>query len=162
MADWLLVLTLVVLGFIFLLIELLIIPGFGLVGILGLGALGYGIFVATTRLSLLLGIIISVASLVIVIGVIRLFPRTGIWKRLILDRSEEKAKGFQASAKGLEDYIGKTGVSITPLRPSGTAKIEGRRLDVVTEGTFLPKDIKIKVVSVEGNKVVVRKEIMGG
>lgn len=157
MAGWLLVLALIVLGFILLLIELLVIPGFGLIGVLGLGALGYGIYVATTQLSPITGIVISMASLAILIGMIRFFPKTAIWKRLRLERTEKKSEGFRAE-RNLEAYIGKLGVSLTPLRPSGIAKIEGRRIDVVTEGIFLPKDTRIKVVSVEGNRVVVRKE----
>jgi len=157
MAGWLLVLALIVLGFILLLTELLVIPGFGFIGVLGLGALGYGIYIATTRLSPLVGILVSLASLTILIGMIRFFPKTAFWKRLRLERTEEKDKGFQVQAN-LDTYIGETGVSITPLRPSGIAKIEGKRIDVVTEGIFLPKDARIKVISVEGNRVVVRKE----
>lgn len=157
MADWLLVLTLCVLGFILLLTELLIIPGFGLVGIFGLASLVYGLYIAITRLSPILGIIISLASMAIIIGMIRFFPKTAVWKKLRLERAERGSEGFRAQ-KGLEGYIGKTGISITPLRPSGTAKIEGDRVDVVTEGIFLPEATRIKVISVQGNRVVVRKE----
>ncbi len=156
MADWLLVLALIALGFILLLIELLIIPGFGLVGVLGLGAIGYGIYVATIRLSPIAGIVVSIASLAIVIGMVRFFPKTSIWKRLRLERTAGRKEGFRM--KDLEPYLAKTGVTITPLRPSGVAKIENKRIDVVTEGIFLPKDTKIKVISVKGNRVVVRKE----
>jgi len=49
-----------------------------------------------------------------------------------------------------------TGVALTPLRPSGTAKIGGQRIDVVTEGGFIENGTEIKVVMVEGARIVVR------
>jgi membrane-bound serine protease (ClpP class) len=45
------------------------------------------------------------------------------------------------------------------MRPSGTALIEDERIDVVTEGTFIAKDQKVKVIKVEGSRVVVREII---
>lgn len=51
---------------------------------------------------------------------------------------------------------GKEGVAITPLRPAGTALIEGERINVVTEGAFVERDSSVTVVEVEGNRVVVQ------
>ncbi|MDR1305039.1 MAG: hypothetical protein LBK76_07435 [Verrucomicrobiales bacterium] len=51
----------------------------------------------------------------------------------------------------------RTGVTISPLRPAGAAKIDGQRRDVVSEGLPLPVNTKIKVVKVEGARIVVRK-----
>jgi len=49
-----------------------------------------------------------------------------------------------------------TGVALTQLRPSGTAKIGGQRVDVVAESGLIERDTEIKVVAVEGMRVVVR------
>lgn len=157
MPEWLLVLILVVIGFILLLIELLIIPGFGFTGIMGLLSLVVASYTAYTRLNFLTGLITSLGSLIVIILSLKLFPKTGIWKKLRLEKAETKEDGFQASTKDLKALIGKEGISSTPLRPSGTATIDGRRVDVVTEGIFLPQDSKIKVINVEGNRVVVRE-----
>ena len=46
---------------------------------------------------------------------------------------------------------------IDPGSPSGTAEIDGRPVDVVSEGAFLPKGTNVRVVTVEGARVVVRK-----
>ena len=53
--------------------------------------------------------------------------------------------------------INKTGTTFTDLRPSGKATIDDQRLHVVTEGTFIEKDNPIRVISTEGNRIVVRK-----
>ncbi|MDD2497965.1 MAG: NfeD family protein, partial [Desulfitobacteriaceae bacterium] len=47
--------------------------------------------------------------------------------------------------------------TVTPLRPAGTAEIEGDRIDVVTEGGFIPREAQVKVVKVEGTRIVVRE-----
>src|SRR5437867_4223838 len=49
-----------------------------------------------------------------------------------------------------------SGVAHTPLRPSGTALINGKRVDVVTEGPFIERGAPVKVVAVEGVRIVVR------
>ena len=54
------------------------------------------------------------------------------------------------------ELLHQTGTAFTSLRPSGTAVINGKRIDVVTEGPFVERGSPIKVVEVEGARVVVR------
>jgi membrane-bound serine protease (ClpP class) len=53
--------------------------------------------------------------------------------------------------------VGRTGVVITPLRPSGTVDIDGRRLDVTADGAFIEVDATVQVTSVSGNYIVVER-----
>ncbi|MNC78018.1 hypothetical protein D3C75_1301300 [compost metagenome] len=53
--------------------------------------------------------------------------------------------------------VGASGVSITPLRPAGTASLNGERVDVVTEGSFIAAGASISVIKVEGGRVVVKE-----
>jgi membrane-bound ClpP family serine protease len=55
------------------------------------------------------------------------------------------------------ELLHRTGVAITQLRPSGTAFINGKRVDVVTEGGLIDQGASLKVVAVEGLRVVVRE-----
>ncbi len=157
MPDWSLVLLLVLSGFLLLLVELLVIPGFGFIGLGGLVALGTGIYLSYTRLNPAVGTIVSLASLLFLILFLMSLFRTGFWKRIRLESREAKELGFQASPEDLKEFLGKEGRSLTRLRPSGIALIEGARLDVVTEGIFLDKDTPVKVVTIEGNRIVVEK-----
>ena len=86
----------------------------------------------------------------------KFLPHTGLWRRVILSSAETKKEGFQSTAS-LEYYLGKTGRSITPLRPTGRAIIEQKTLDVITKGEFIEKNKKIEVIKVEGNKVIVNE-----
>jgi len=103
-----------------------------------------------TLVSLLIIILVGAAFLLW----IKIFPNTALGKKMTVHDDLAKAKGTQ---EGLDSYLDKTGVALSDLRPSGYATIEGKRLDVVTEGQMISKDEKIKVVEVEGNRVVVRR-----
>ena len=69
---------------------------------------------------------------------------------------KESEKGFSSSDEKLKDLLSLEGVSLTPLHPSGIVLIDGKRVDVVTAGNMIAKDTKVKVIEVEGNRVVVR------
>jgi membrane-bound ClpP family serine protease len=56
----------------------------------------------------------------------------------------------------LEALRGKTGRAVSPLRPSGVAEFDGRRIDVITEGMMVEVGQWVKCVDVRANKVVVR------
>lgn len=152
-----LVLLLFIVAVIFLYAELFL-PG-AVLGIIGLIAFVASIVFAFRQYETM-GFWIAAAELVgvaviLMIGLKR-FPRSRAGKLLILGRSLDKKMGYSGT-EHLEKYIGKQGVSVTHLRPAGIAKIDSERMDVVTEGTFIDKDKKIKVVAVEGNRVVVRE-----
>jgi membrane-bound serine protease (ClpP class) len=78
---------------------------------------------------------------------------TLVTKTFAVNASEE---GFSSSKNRLEDLISTEGIAITTLRPSGTAKINGDKVDVVSEGEMIAKNTKIKVVDVKGNRIVVK------
>ena len=56
----------------------------------------------------------------------------------------------------ISDLVGQEGVTLTPLHPAGMALIDGRKVDVVTLGDYIDKDVPIRVVDNSGNRVVVR------
>ena len=155
------------LGIILLLLEIFIIPGFGVAGISGIALMLAGIFLSLVKhpfsapktqlvqafYTLSFSIIITFAALILSW---KFLPHTGLWKRLILTFAETKKEGFQASASQAS-YLGKTGRSLTPLRPTGRATLKEKTLDVITEGEFIDKDKTIKVIKIEGNKIIVKE-----
>ncbi|NLD48161.1 MAG: hypothetical protein GX660_13365, partial [Clostridiaceae bacterium] len=77
-------------------------------------------------------------------------------KTLILNDSLKKELGF-GSTEDLNFFLGKEGIASTTLRPSGTADFDGVKLDVVTRGEYVEKNTKIKVITVEGRRIVVKE-----
>ncbi|MCP4695161.1 MAG: serine protease, partial [Desulfobacterales bacterium] len=63
-----------------------------------------------------------------------------------------------SQAPDLEKYLDLPGVAVTDLRPAGVARVDGRRLDVVSRGEYVDKDSEIVVIKVTGNQIVVKKK----
>jgi len=156
MPEWLLVVLFISVGFILFLIELFT-PGFGLTGISGLISIAVGSYIAYTKLNLFWGLISTTISLLGIIGFFKVFTKTGIWKRLRLETTEDKGKGFR-TGRNLEKFLNKEGLALSPLRPTGTALIDGKRIDVVAEGLYIDKGKNIRVVRIEGNNLIVREK----
>lgn len=147
-----------IVGLILMILEMFI-PSFGILGILGAVSLIAGVVRAaydTTHALFSLGIAFAAAVVVVVIVVI-IFKERGIWNRFILSDSLTKDLGF-VPTESKESLLGKNGISVTPLRPAGTALVDDVRLDVVTDGEFVPANTKITIVRVEGARIVVKPE----
>ena len=83
---------------------------------------------------------------------LRLFPHTPLGKKMMLDRALLSRNSLKT-----QDLIGATGEAVTPLRPAGTAIIQGLRMDVVAESGLIESGRKISVVAQEGIRIVVRQ-----
>ncbi|CUA79940.1 NfeD family protein [Anoxybacillus suryakundensis] len=144
-------------GLILLVIELFV-PG-GVIGLLGLGTLVWSLFLAAKHSPF-----ITVSLAVAVVSALMM----GLWlsrvskkkmmlfEKIVLTDEQRNEKGY-VSHEARIDLIGKRGVSLTVLRPSGTALIDGGRVDVVTEGEYIERNRPIEVVYVDGLKIVVRE-----
>jgi len=79
-----------------------------------------------------------------------------MWGNLILHKNIDERSGYAAEIK-VKDLVGKKGIALTDLRPSGTALIENKRVDVVTFGNYITKGTNLIIVNEEGSKVVVEE-----
>lgn len=148
-----LIITLLVVGAILLFLEILL-PGMiaGIIGFVCLMAaviLGYQDFGYQTGSAILGGVLVGLA--IGVWGWLKFFPESRLGKRFI----SQSATGELGVAK--PELLNGTGVALSQLRPSGTATINGQRVDVVTEGGLIERGTAIKVVAVEGARIVVRE-----
>ncbi len=106
----------------------------------------------TQATSLLLGV--TVVSAVLFYLWVRYFPQTPIGRKMTLSAT---ARDFSAADRQLQEMLGREGVARSALRPAGVAEIDGNRVDVVSEGGRIPPGSRIRVIEVEGNRVVVRR-----
>ena len=142
--------------------EVFVTPGFGVAGVIGiLSMLGGVLFIFGRSYDPEEAILwLSISFIATVgLGIVAFYtlPRTQAWQQFVLSTAEERELGYQAPSAELENYTGKTGLALTPLRPAGTAMIDGSRVDVVTEGNFISRDVPVKVVGVEGMRVIVQE-----
>ncbi len=155
-----LVISLIIIGVLLLLMEIFVIPGFGISGILGMAALIAGIFLVTDTVQ---EAILFTIGLLIVLGILAYWsyrsPRTRkFWQRFSLSTRQTSNSGYIGPKTDTEKYVGRIGISLTLLRPAGTGDFDGEYLDVVTEGGYIGKGTKIKVIAVEGTRIIVREE----
>jgi membrane-bound serine protease (ClpP class) len=131
------------------------IPG-GVLGTLGglalLGAVitAFQIFSAGTATAIAGGILIMVG--VAVALWIKYFPKTWFGKQMILNDNLHDAK---ATSIDLLELLGQEGITTSSLRPGGFANIGGQRHDVITQGEMIDNHTTVRVIEVEGNRVVV-------
>ncbi len=133
-------------------------PGFGVFGIAGLISTLASIVLAA--ISVQTGMVMLLISIVLAgvfsIFAFRFFAGRGVLRRIILSDEESADLGYVAPPDQ-KNLIGMEGVAVTALRPSGAAMVEGRRIDVVSEGGFIPSGEALIVDRVEGVRVVVRR-----
>jgi membrane-bound serine protease (ClpP class) len=147
-----LIITLLLLGAVLLFLEVLL-PGLiaGTIGFLCLVAaviLGYRGFGYQTGSLILAGVLVG-----LLIGTwcwLEFFSESRVARRFI----SQGASGELGVAK--PELLNGTGTALTQLRPSGIADINGQRVDVVTEGDLIERGAQLKVVAVEGARIVVR------
>lgn len=148
---------LLVLGIILIILEFFV-PG-GILGLIGAAAIIGSLFLAGYDLAHM-SLSIAIAFIVAIVAGVILYKwigmERGIFKKLILRERTTSELGYVSNVDR-KDLIGKTGVTVTPLRPAGTILLDDERLDVVSEGRFIEKDKEVQIIHVEGMKIVVRE-----
>ncbi len=151
---------LIALGILLVFVEILLLPGFGAAGIPGVIIFCVGIGMIWVRAGATTALIYTSVALIFVIPIsiigLSLLRESSIGKSFILSASEKTEDGFQAAPPELTALVGKSGKTVTPLRPAGVALINGQRVDIVTQGEFVAPETEVEVILVEGSRVVVR------
>ena len=135
-------------------------PGFGVAGISGIVV--EIIAVALTWLNhgpvAALGMLLIILSVIAIAISISLRSATNgrlSKSRLILHETESNEAGYR-SAQDMEVFLGREGQTTTVLRPTGMAEFDGVRLNVVSEGEFIQSGTAVRIVRIEGSRIMVR------
>lgn len=144
-------------GIILIMLEVFL-PTLGILGVIGLILVMVSIFSAVPILSQAIWIVAGaiLITAVIVWILIRFLGWEVKWNRVVLRTAQSNQEGY-TSSKDRKDLLGQVGITLTPLRPSGFAKFGDQKEDVVSEGEIIPSGEKVKVIYVEGMRVVVKR-----
>lgn len=93
---------------------------------------------------------------------LRTLPNTRIGRAMMLEGPRPDELRGTANSPELVAMMNKSGLTTSPLRPAGFARIEGRRIDVQTRGEMLDEGVPVQVIEVAGNRVVVRRADSAG
>ena len=160
------------LGVSLLMVELFLIPGFGVVGIGGVLLIIASLVLSMQdftvpqfswqwnllELNLAAVIVGFLVSFIIILIIARFMAHIPVLNRLRLSTEQRPEEGYTVQAQDTaRELVGKRGVAVTTLRPSGKAEIEGKVTVVETDGEFLPSGTPLEVVEVNSNRIIVRK-----
>ncbi len=152
-------LLIAVLGIVLLVAEVFFVS-FGVLTLLSGGALVTAVFLAFQE-SQALGVSFLVGEAIVaplaLWQAFRLMPRTRIGRALMLEGPKHEEVHGAATDSELAGLVQKRGVTLSPLRPAGFARIEGRKVDVQTRGEMLDQGVEVEVVEAQANRVVVRR-----
>ncbi len=164
-------------GVVLLVVEIFVLPGFGIAGILGIVAIVAALVLSLTAMPLkvsfetgilwssLVRVMISVvATVVLMIVAMFTLPRTRLVKnRLVLESANTATARGGVEGEMIEKAlkVGAIGKTDSYLRPAGIAMFDGHRVDVSSEGDFVPSGAEVEVVRIEGNHVIVKLKEKG-
>ncbi|NYC20373.1 membrane-bound ClpP family serine protease [Clostridium beijerinckii] len=148
---------LLVVGFGLVLLEMHI-PGFGVPGIAGAICLILAVVLTAENFAQALVMILGILAILgIMLGVVLTFFTKGkFFKPLILPDEQKKEHGY-ISSSDLDYLLGKSGVAVTDLRPTGSVDIDGVKFDVISEGEYINKGTNVEIFKVSGVKLLVKK-----
>jgi membrane-bound serine protease (ClpP class) len=153
-------------GFVLLVLEVFITPGFGLMGTLGLMALLGGLGLSLVGVGATWEVILLASGRVVVslllalaaaLAILRVLPRLPFGRRLVLETEMASDAGYASAPLGDRRWLGQRGTAASPLRPAGLADLAGERVDVVSDGEFIDAGDPLEVIRVDGNRIVVRR-----
>lgn len=138
-------------------LEVYVVPGLGVVGFTGGGAIIAGVIYAFVMHGATGGVFAALGSVALGGGMFYLMWESGAWDRFILAadlRRDTDADAREHDARSR--YLGRPAVAITPLRPGGIVEIDGERVEVQTEGEFIASGSVVRIVAMDRRRFFVR------
>ena len=147
------VITLILVGLVLIFAEILLIPGVGVAGILGLLSMGGSCFYAFYEFGNTTGAIITAVNVVLVVALAVWILRAKTWKRMALETNiDSKAVSSEASVL----TVGDRGRTLTRLAPMGSARFGDYVIEVKALEGMLDPNVDVEVVLIEDNKIYVK------
>lgn len=150
--NWGVLITLIILGLLALILEILVIPG-GVVGVVGCVMMLVGVFIAYIKYGALAGNITLITTLVLTTVSVIMVLRSKTWNRLTLKTNiDSKMNEFDNS----KIAVGMTGVAVSRLAPAGTGKFGDELVEVHSFNDFIDVNSEIVIVKIDGGKIIVK------
>ena len=150
--EWITVISLILIGIALIVVEIIFVPGTTFVGIVGFCMVLGGIIVSFSFFGRSTGWVVLGGAAVATGAVVYLSLRTNAWERFSL-KSSINSKVNEGSLDTIKS--GEEGITVSALRPSGKADIQGKLYEVTTLGHFVSSGTKIKIVRISSNQIIV-------
>lgn len=157
--DWLFVLSILlfIVGFVLIGIEM-VTPGLHAPGLIGTGSLVVAVFLVSDSFeegAIITIIVLALLGIMLAV-ILGLLSKGKLKSPIILKEEQNKDKGY-ISSNDLKYLLGKQGVAITDLRPTGVGNFDGINFDVLSEGNYIAKGTQLVIYKVQGSKLIVKE-----
>jgi membrane-bound ClpP family serine protease len=153
--HWVLIATFIIIGLIFLALEILVIPGVGVAGIIGFILIALGIWQTYSGHGMVAGHLVLGGTLIMTVLTLVLSLRSKTWRKLALSTSIESKVNTIDEEKLKPGDMGKT---VSRLAPMGKAVINGEFYEVSTNGDFIDQQTEIVVLKIDHSKIIVKRK----
>ncbi len=157
--ELLIPIALILVGLALVVVEVTLVPGTNVVGVVGVLGAAAGVVLAFVEFGAAGGLGTLAATVLAAGGLAYVLWESGAWDRFVL--SDSLLRDTAADATEHESrarLLGRDGTAVTPLRPAGLAEIDGQRVEVETEGAFVASGSRVHVVALDRRRVIVRIE----
>ena len=149
------IVLLILLGVLFLVAELVLLPGVSIGAILSLVCYGVAVYLGFANYDVTVGLVVLAVVVVLSLVAIVLSLRAKTWRRLSLS---QQIKSTSAAQPDSEVKIGAVGVAISRIAPMGKVEIEGHYYEAKSVDVYIDQREKVEVVGFENFSIVVRKK----
>lgn len=147
------IITLILVGLVLILAEILLVPGVGVVGILGILAMGGSCFCAFHQYGNTVGAIVTAVNALLLLAMTVWMLRAKTWKRMTLETNID-SKAVSSDSAVLA--VGDRGKTLTRLAPMGSARFGNYVVEVKALEGMLDPNLEVEVVLIEDNKIYVK------
>ncbi len=151
---WWIIILLILIGLLLLVLEILVIPGAGVPGIVGFGLMVTGVWLSYSRIGTYEGNMVLRSTIAVnVIGVI-IAVRSKTWNRAMLNTENTGRVNLIDSEK---IKVGEQGITISRCTPMGKVLINGEYVEVSALSEFIDPNTKVEIIKIQGNKVYIKQ-----
>lgn len=155
--ELLLPIALILVGLALVAVEVTLVPGTNVVGVLGILGAGVGVVYAFVTMGVTGGLLTLLATVAAGGALLYLLVESGAWNHFILAdslRRDDVADSREQEVRSR--LLGRAGTAVTPLRPGGVVEVDGERVEAQTEGAFVASGSRIRVVAMDRRRFIVR------
>lgn len=145
------IVTLILVGLVLIFAEILLVPGVGIAGVMGLLAMGGSCFYAFYEYGTTVGVIVTCINAVLIVALTIWVLRAKTWKKMSLETNIDSK-----AVEGATLSVGEKGKTLTRLAPMGSARFGNYVVEVKALEGMLDPDTPVEVVLIEDNKIYVK------
>jgi len=154
--SWVVIASLITIGLIFLILEILVVPGTTVVGIVGFILMAIGLWQTYIVYGTPIGHYVLGGSVLLTVGALGLSLRSKTWNRAMLHTEIDSKTNVYDPSK---ISVGDSGKTVSRLAPMGKAIINDEYYEVRSSGEFVDQETDIIVTKIEFNKIFVKPKL---